>query len=53
MSAYRFPHYDDEDPNRDEFLFWTVHELLELGESWDEESALRYAKEQWQKGERL
>lgn len=53
MKEYHFPHYDDSDPDRDEFLFFTVRELIELGESWDEHSALTYAKEQWAKGERL
>lgn len=51
--TYRFPHYDDENPERDEFLFYTVQELLGLGESWDHDSALKHAKEQWEKGERL
>lgn len=53
MSPYRFPWHDDEDEERDEFLYHTVQELLSLGESWDLDSALKEAKEEWEKGERL
>lgn len=47
------PFYDDENEERDEFLVHTVRECMSLGESWDHDSALKHAKEQWEKGERL